>query len=61
MDQINLKEGTRFFEHLQKLPLIINFDFKINDIECQMIPIFTLNREPWGSGNEDALSFYASP
>ena len=57
---MSLKEGTKFFEKLYKLPIKINFDFKINDKNCEMIPVFSQNKSFWGSGNEDALSFYAS-
>ena len=58
---ISLKEGTKYFDSLHELPIKINFDFKINDEGCEMIPVFTKSKAFWGSGNEDALSMYASP
>ena len=59
-DILDLKYGTRYFDEVYSLPIEINFDFKINDEACEMIPVFSETMANWGSGNEDALSMYAS-
>ena len=43
-----------------RLPIEVNFEFKINCGKCEMIPLFSKNKANYGSGIEDGLSLYAS-
>ena len=54
--ETNLKFGTKYSKRKYNLPIEINFDFKINHKDCEVIPIFQYNK----TGFEDGISFYAS-